>query len=412
MISEDRSTTVAGISRPRAGGLPAPLALAGALLMALLLAMAGLASPAAHAASQQAASPLAGHHSKYNFSRIAYTGSRIVIAGTDSTGDLYMFWQKQGTPAWHRERVARGGRGHRYAKPSIAWTGHAVAIAAVNTSGDLFYFAQPQGHSGWTHRELGTASGGKYGAPSIAAVADGPILISAARNSGKLASFELASSSSGWTKTTVASGNFGAPSIITCFDSLISQNLALITAPAGGTLDFWWERLDHTGWNQETVSNGASGVTFTGATLAATNKTILLTTSLNIGAVLEFAQAIGGSGWAGQTVAVGPGSTIYRNPQIAWTGATDGNPVSYDVITATTGDGSLVFWWADDGSTNSWTEETIASSGKHAAYANPGIAITSKSVVISVINSKPGNVEFWLQKFTTTPWREQLVAKG
>jgi hypothetical protein len=209
----------------------------------------------------------------------------------------------------------------------------------------------------------------------------------------------------------VAAGTFGAPSIATVFDTLDHEELALITAPSGGILYFWWEFVSAPGWNQETVATGASGVTFTGASLAATTKSILITTALNISAVLEFSQAIGGTGWSGQTVATGPGSTIYHNPQIAWTAATNGSSVSYDVITATTSSGGLVFWWADDGSTT-WTEETIASPGPHARYANPGIGITAKSVVITDINSKPGNVDFWLQKFTAVPWQHQVVARG
>jgi hypothetical protein len=406
MMPGERSMTSA--LRGTTGGLRAPLAVGLSLLLAVLVAVAAMASPVAHAASRRAASPLAGHHYKYNLSKIAYTGSKIVIAATDSHGDLYLFWQLVGSPKWHKELVAKGGRGHAYGKPSVAWTGHAVAIAAATSAGDLFYFAQRQGHSNWTHQRIGTAGGGRYGAPSISAVADGPVLISAARKSGKLVSFELASSS-GWTKLTVASGNFGAPSIITCFDSLISQNLALISATSGGNLYFWWERLDHTGWNQEDVAKAGPEASFTSASLAATTSTILLAVGRTDGEVDVFTQQIGGSGWTGQSIAVFTGSG-YRNPAVAWTGPV--NSSSFDVISATTrSGGDLVYWWADDGST-SWTMETIATAGGHAEYANPAIAITAHSVVITAINGKPGDVDFWLQKFTTTVWHEQLVAKG
>jgi hypothetical protein len=87
--------------------------------------------------------------------------------------------------------------------------------------------------------------------------------------------------------------------------------------------------------------------------------------------------------------------------------------VTFDVITATTAGGKLVFWWADNGSTApTWNPETIASPTARARYAHAGIGITAKSVVITDINSKPGNVDFWLQKFGAVTWNHQVVARG
>jgi hypothetical protein len=401
-MSEERSTT-ARAWRSTGGGMPAPLALALAALMALLLALAAMASPAAHAS---AARHSATHRYKYNFSRIAFTGTRIVVAATDSDGDLDMFWQKVGTPMWHKEVVAKGSRAHRYAKPSITWTGHDVAIAAVTTSGGLFYFAQPQGSSHWKHQHIATASGGKYQAPSIAAEAGGPILIIAATNAGELVSFEQASTSTTWAQQDVASGTFGAPS------ALITDGIELITVPMGTALELYWRNVGSTPtWTQETVAESGGGP-FTGATLAANSNTLLLATSVG-GSVYFLTQHTGGSGWTLQLVSTGTGSNAYSNPQIAWTAATDGAPISYDVIAATTASGNLVFWWAENGSaTPLWTPETIAPSTTGAIYANPGIGITAKSVVITDINSQPGNVDFWRQTFNTTPWHHQVVAKG
>jgi len=88
-----------------------------------------------------------------------------------------------------------------------------------------------------------------------------------------------------------------------------------------------------------------------------------------------------------------------------------GGPASYFVITAASQTGKLAYWWELDGTT-SWNPETVASAGRRAAYANPAISVTGKSVVITVINTKPGSVYFWFQPFGTNPWHKQLVAAG
>jgi hypothetical protein len=125
------------------------------------------------------------------------------------------------------------------------------------------------------------------------------------------------------------------------------------------------------------------------------------------GAVDSFIQPIGGATWTQQTVsAVGP----YTSPQIAWTGNVNGT--SYDVITAASKAGALSYWWLYDDSGLNWNAETVAAHTTQAVYANPGIAVTSTSVVITAINTKPGNVVGWSQAFGTSPWTRQVVAAG
>jgi len=214
---------------------------------------------------------------KYTLGKIAWTGSRLAIAATDSRGDLYYFWQKGGTTAWHKQLVASGGHGQAYSKPSITWTGNAVVIAVLDSSGDLIAFTQHAHTTSWKRKVVARASSGRFQAPSIAADPAGAVLISAGSTAGLLVSFELAPGHSSWARLTVGYGTFGSSSIITCYDSLVSAYLTVITATSGGTLDFWWERLDTPGWHQETIATAGPGGTYAGGSLAATTNELMIT---------------------------------------------------------------------------------------------------------------------------------------
>jgi hypothetical protein len=137
---------------------------------------------------------------------------------------------------------------------------------------------------------------------------------------------------------------------------------------------------------------------------------LLITAATTSGAVDAFTQPLGGTGWAERAVAATGGP--YPSPQIAWTGRVDGTSDSYDVITAASKAGALDFWWVPDGAATAWTPETVAANGLQAVYATPGISVTSTSVVITAINTKPGSVMYWYQPFGTSPWNGQVVAKG
>jgi hypothetical protein len=135
-----------------------------------------------------------------------------------------------------------------------------------------------------------------------------------------------------------------------------------------------------------------------------------VTAATTTGNVDFFTQPIGGNGWTQQTVSSSGGP--YTSPQINWTGPVNGTSGSYDVITAANAAGALDYWYFPDPSGLGWSSETVAAAGKLAVYANPGLAATNSSVVITAINTKPGNVMSWYQPFATNPWNQQLVAKG
>jgi hypothetical protein len=394
-------------------------------LAGLALGLAAVAVPAVAQAGQASRARLEGARAesamlpqvsyRWTVSKITWTGSRKVVAATDSHHDLYAFWEAASSGTWHKQLVAKGGSSSGYSAPSIAWTGHAVAIAALDHAGDLVYFSQHSGSTKWSHQTVAKASGMAYIAPSIAAAGNGTVLISAAKKGGFLRSFALAAGSSTWTKLGVgAAGHFASSSITTCYDGLVHAYLGLITATVGGTLYFWWERLDTPGWNQQVIVFSNATTSYTGGSIAATGSALLITAATKTGAVDLWWQTIGGSTWNQQTVAAAGGtkSTNYNNPAVTWTGPVLGGSNSYDVVTATTWNGALDYWWKLDGGGSTWHLETVAKAGQKASYANPSFAANSKSVNITAINTKPGDVDFWFQPYQTNPWHKQTVAKG
>ena len=364
-------------------------------------------SPAAAAAAALSASPPKRY--KYNQSSIAWTGSRAVIAATDAHGDLYYFWLAAGH--WHSQEVAKGKRGVAYSKPAIAWTGSAVVIAAVNASGGLAYFAQHSGSSKWKYHLISQIPHHRYLAPSVTGTPGGGVLISTANTVGDLVSFGLGGGGGSWTETLVGYGTFGSSSVITCYDSLDHQYLALITATSGGTLYFWWQFVNGLSWNQEIIASpGPPGAYTSGGSIAATTNDLLVTAGTATGQLYFWSQPIGGTGWTRQVISTG-NPVQYAHPAVAWTGPVLGGSFSYDVITATSEHGELDYWWTPDGG-STWTQEKVAASGKQVVYANPGIAITTTSVILTAVNTKPGDVWYWRQPFGAIPWQKQRVAQG
>lgn len=375
-------------------------------LAALSLGVLAVAAPAAQASQRPGARVAATY--PYKFSRISWTGSEAVIAAADSHGDLYYFWQASGSTTWHKQEVAAATSHLAYSSPSqIAELNGALYFAAVDGAGDLYVFTG-SGSGAWSKLLLGSGGTAKYQAPSATA-ADAEVLISAGNTGGGLVIFtHFVYGGTTWTKQTAGTGRFGPSSVGIVYDSLHSEYLGMLTAASGGSLDFFWEYLATPGWNEETVAAPSRAGGYTGGSVAASGTDIVITAAAATGGtVAAFTQQIGGSTWTGQNVAT---TGSYASPQIAWTGSING--ASYDVITAANDAGALHYWWKADGSAGSWTAETVAANGASAVYANPGIAITSTSVAITAINTKPGDVMAWHQAFTTTAWHKQVVATG
>jgi hypothetical protein len=385
----------------------APVASARTVRAASAASLARTAGPGRASSTQHVAAP----RYKYSWSSIAWTGSHAVVAATDAHGDLYYFWLAGTT--WHSQRVARGKRGVAYSKPAIAWTGHTVAIVALSESGGLVYFARHTSNSGWSSRLLSQVAHHRYGAPSVTAIPGGGVLASASNSAGELMSFELAPGKARWTITRASAGTFGMPSVAVAYDSMTLTYLGLITATSSSTLYFWWEPLGSTesSWSRETIASLAPGSSFNGASIAATAGSVLVTAAATSGEVNVWSDEIGSPAWSSPQTVVAAGGIRYSHPEIAWTGPVSAGSDSYDVVTATSQHGELDYWWAPDG-VNGWTREVIAASGRQIGYANPGLAITATSVIITAVNSKPGDVWYWDQPFTTTGWQRLRVATG
>jgi hypothetical protein len=377
---------------------------------ALLVGGLAVAVPAAQASQRPAARTAAAY--PYTFSRVAWTGAGEVIAATDKHGDLYYFSQVQGSSTWTKQRVAKGTSTLAYSKPSITQAGTTVYIVAVDGSGDLYSFTKT-GSAAWQQTLVAPGgSGSKFRAPSVTAAGDGSVLISVGNTHGELVSFTLPPGDTSWTEQTVAFGTFGPSSIAATFQSGNSMYMGMIAASSRGTLYFFWafQPFLSDGWAQGTVASPGAGGGYTGGSVTASNTNFIVAAATTTGAVDSFTWPQDGGVWTEQTVASSGGP--YTSPQIGWTGPVNGTSNSYDVITATNQAGTLDYWWVADGSGLAWNPETIAANGTKAVYATPGIAVTSTSVAVTAINTKPGNVVYWYQQFGSTPWNQQLVAKG
>lgn len=380
--------------------------------LAVTLALAALSTPAAWA------SPSVRHAVTYKFtaSQIAWTGSRTVIAATDTHGDLDYFWQVSGSTKWHEQVVVKARRHVSFSKPAIAWTGHTVVIAALNASGGLVSFLR-RGNGTWSEKLLASAGSSHFHlawqAPAVTGLPGGGVMISDGNPVGVLDSFELAPGASKWTGQNVGSGTYGPTSITTASNGSTLGPEALITAASGGTVFLWWEYIDSPGWTRLTVAFSGSFGNWASPALAATSSSVLMAMYNTQGAEFFMSEPIGGSLWQGEAVTAGTGVS-YGRPAVAWTGVIGFvrlRPVSFDVITATGPGGRLDYWWAEDGS-STWHPETIAKSGAHAAYGGPTIAASNKSVMVTAVNTKSGNLMFWYQRFDATAWHAELVAKG
>jgi hypothetical protein len=90
----------------------------------------------------------------YEGASIAWTGKSVVIASTYDNADVCYFFQSVGASQWPREIVAAAGSTApgvwaNYQNPAIAWTGTSVVIAGTDSNGNLNFWWQPAGSGGW-----------------------------------------------------------------------------------------------------------------------------------------------------------------------------------------------------------------------------------------------------------------------
>ncbi len=110
----------------------------------------------------------------------AWTGSAVVVAAVDSSGNLNYWWRAEDTGAWNKQTVASGPNaatpsgtvGVKYLQPAIAWTGGAVVITAADNSGNLYYWWQAEDTAAWNPQLVAaypgtTSATGAYASPAI-----------------------------------------------------------------------------------------------------------------------------------------------------------------------------------------------------------------------------------------------------
>lgn len=85
---------------------------------------------------------------------IAWTGSSVVIAATNTQGNLDFWWQAAGTSPWNPEQVDPTGLGSQFGHPSMVATAGSVMITATDGSGNLDYLWQQYGTSGWGGQQV------------------------------------------------------------------------------------------------------------------------------------------------------------------------------------------------------------------------------------------------------------------
>ena len=145
---------------------------------------------------------------------IAWTGSSVVIAATDTNGNLNYWFQPASSGTWYREQVAAGSAAKAFNRPAIAWTGSSVVITATNNDGNLYYWWQPAGGgaAAW-HREL-------------------------VASASKLVNYTQSSPAIAWTGSSV-----------------------VIAAPDNfDDLNYWWQRPADSGtWHPGQVAPGPAG---------------------------------------------------------------------------------------------------------------------------------------------------------
>jgi hypothetical protein len=136
-------------------------------------------------------------------------------------------------------------------------------------------------------------------------------------------------------------------------------------------------------------------------TIAWTGSIAVITESSTNGDLYYWWNPGGDTRWHQEVVAKASSSIQYSDPAIAWTGTYDtSNPAV--VITATGSNGDLYYWWQKADS-KTWHKQLVAAGTVSRPYRDPSIAATSTSVVIAATGSG-ASLHYWYQLYQTTPW--------
>jgi len=113
-------------------------------------------------------------------------------------------------------------------------------------------------------------------------------------------------------------------------------------------------------------------------------------------------QTAGSSTWHQEQVAAGEPGGPYSGAAIAWTG-------SSVVITSTDSNGNLNYWWHPGGSSTTWHQEQVAAASGQVTYYPVDIAWTGSFVIITGTDSN-GHLNYWWQPASGSTWHQGEVA--
>jgi len=298
----------------------------------------------------------------YEGASIAWTGKSVVIASTYDNADVCYFFQSVGASQWPREIVAAAGSTApgvwaNYQNPAIAWTGTSVVIAGTDSNGNLNFWWQPAGSTGWPapQQVAGAPAGGvSYLNPAIAWTGSS-VVITAADTNGNLYYWWQAAGATSWHRQPVVPDpevRYVNPAIAWTGGSVV------ITATDGdGFLYYWWQKADTTTWHPETVAAGSTDVRYQNPAIAWTGTSVVITAADSNGNLNFWWQAADTGTWhPRQQVATSSEGFSFsdQNPAIALAGGTV-------VIAVTSGsaEGVLYYWWQPIGS-GRWNGQQVA----------------------------------------------------
>jgi hypothetical protein len=193
---------------------------------------------------------------------IGWTGSAVIITDTDAHGNVDYWVQDAGFRSWHEEQVAPAGSlgnggGGFWSFPVIGWTGSTVIIAAVNESGDLDYWHLYDGR--WLQQQVGGTASVGIGGPAIAWTGSSVVLAGVGQD-GSLNFWAQAANTTSWRHEHVATfsqvgGEFYPPSMAPAYGQIVITDSDGSILP-GGNLDYWWQRVGSTNWHRQQVAAG------------------------------------------------------------------------------------------------------------------------------------------------------------
>jgi hypothetical protein len=261
-----------------------------ALGVAFTLAAAAVAA----AMPAQAAAP-AGSVS-YQNPAIVWTGNAVLVAATDSSGNLDYWWQASGTGVWNEQQVAAATSTLTYSNPAIVWTGNAVLVTATDSAGNVDYWWQASGTGVWHEQQVAAATSTlTYLNPAIVWTGNA-VLVTASDSAGNVDYWWQASGTGVWHPQQVAAATssvtYQKPAMVW------TGNAVLVTAAdSGGNVDYWWQASGTGVWNPEHVAAAGGGLTYQEPAITWTGSAVLVTAADSAGDLNYWSQAVGTGAW-------------------------------------------------------------------------------------------------------------------